>query len=258
MNKPTIRTPAIFSQFPEITAGVTMHSAPLSPGNQFNETNYGTGLLANHYAGDELATQTNAVQAARHALATDLIGPGAVATFVGQVHGATVVEATPGGDANSTVEADGIFTGSANHLLGVVLADCGGVLFYDPDTKLIAAVHSGWRGTKDRIVPTAIAALTARGVVASRLQVYLSPTPCASHYEVGPEFNDYFESKFIFKDGERHYFNNAAAIQAQLEEAGISHIEIDPTCSIEDTHFHSHRRDQPTAGRFVAFIGRRA
>ena len=46
---------------------------------------------------------------------------------------------------------DGIITNKQNLILSTTNADCILLLFFDPITKTIANVHSGWKGTLQRI-----------------------------------------------------------------------------------------------------------
>lgn len=46
---------------------------------------------------------------------------------------------------------DGIYTNVKNHILATVNADCILLMFFDPVKKVIANIHSGWRGTLQRI-----------------------------------------------------------------------------------------------------------
>ena len=58
-------------------------------------------------------------------------------------------------------DADGLVTNQPGLCLTIYYADCIPVLLYDPVKRAIAAVHSGWRGTAQAIVPKAVAKLTA-------------------------------------------------------------------------------------------------
>ena len=46
---------------------------------------------------------------------------------------------------------DGLITNLKNVALATSLADCQGILIYDPNKRIIGNVHSGWRGTVKRI-----------------------------------------------------------------------------------------------------------
>ena len=48
-------------------------------------------------------------------------------------------------------ETDGLITNNRNIMLATTNADCILLLFFDPVKKVIANVHSGWKGTVQRI-----------------------------------------------------------------------------------------------------------
>ena len=48
-------------------------------------------------------------------------------------------------------QTDGLITNKNNIILSTTNADCILLLFYDPKTKTIANIHSGWKGTIKRI-----------------------------------------------------------------------------------------------------------
>lgn len=58
-------------------------------------------------------------------------------------------------------QTDGLITNEAGLCLTIYYADCIPVLLYDPVRRAIGAVHSGWRGTAQDIVPKAIAKMSA-------------------------------------------------------------------------------------------------
>ena len=78
-----------------------------------------------------------------------------------QVHGDTVRAITTA-DVKSDLygklhyEADGMMTAIPGVALVVFSADCIPVLLYDPVRRVIAALHSGWRGTAAGIVTRAV------------------------------------------------------------------------------------------------------
>src|SRR4051812_5439443 len=119
---------------------------------------------------------------------------------VSQVHGDTVVEArerAPAGQLSSvTGEADALFTARSGASVGVKTADCVPILLADPQTKTVAAVHSGWRGTELEITARAVETLVKRGAQASKIQVAIGPCIRSCCYEVSAELGDKFTQKF--------------------------------------------------------------
>jgi polyphenol oxidase len=153
-------------------------------------------------------------------------------------------------------DGDALITNEPNLLLLVKLADCAGVLMHDGVNNVIAAVHSGWRGTKQKIVPKTIDKMSiSYGTNPEDLKVYLSPMAQQKNYEVQSEFIDFFPKSVEIKNG-RYFFSNAVELKFQLVQSGVSpwNIEDSGICTIENSMYHSYRRDGNASGRMAAFI----
>jgi len=106
-----------------------------------------------------------------------------------QVHGASVRHhrAMPPG-LHLAEPCDGHATAVAGVLLAVTTADCVPVSIVDPDTRAVALVHAGWRGSAAGVVERGIEVLVERfGTNPASLRVHLGPAICGECYEVGPE-----------------------------------------------------------------------
>ncbi|MCX6139876.1 MAG: polyphenol oxidase family protein [Candidatus Kapabacteria bacterium] len=174
---------------------------------------------------------------------------------VHQVHGTSVVVT----DARVDVQADGLVTSTPGIVLGVKLADCCGVLLHDPRLRVVAAVHSGWRGTSLNIVEAAIKAMHKHaGSSPDDIRVWLSPCASGTHYEVGWDVYRVL-SAYCKPDGSKWLLDNRAAITKQCLKAGIPAANIGglDVCTMVDRHWHSYRRDGELSGRMLAFIGLR-
>ena len=135
--------------------------------------------------------------------------------------------------------------------VGVRAADCFPVLLRAGSS--VAAVHSGWKGTRLRIVARAVQALGAdpREVTAA-----IGPGIGACCYEVSPELAAEFRHRFgaAAVRGERH-LDLRFCIEAALRDAGVTRIDQVPGCTFCDIGaFFSHRRDKGRTGRHLAFI----
>lgn len=63
---------------------------------------------------------------------------------------------TPEFETKEDGEADGLITKNKNIVLATTNADCILLLFFDPVKKVIANIHSGWKGTLQRISVEAV------------------------------------------------------------------------------------------------------
>ena len=92
---------------------------------------------------------------------------------------------------------DGLITNEKNLLLCTVEADCVPVYFYDPAKEVIAMVHSGWKGTVQKISEVAIQKMRDTfGCNPQNLKVAIGPHICKNCYEVGQDVYDEFVQSF--------------------------------------------------------------
>lgn len=83
---------------------------------------------------------------------------------------------------------DGHVTDREGVLLSVGVADCVPVSIVDPETRVAALVHAGWRGTAAGIVERGINRIVESWQSApERLWLHCGPAICGACYEVGPE-----------------------------------------------------------------------
>lgn len=165
---------------------------------------------------------------------------------------------------------DALVTDIPGIALAVATADCVPVLLYDPDTRAIAAIHAGWRGTVAKIVSATVATLTRRyGTDPAHLYAAIAPCIGVASYEVGDEvvvrfteagFDDTSIMQRNAATGKAH-IDLAAANTDLLLQCGVelSHIEV---CGIDtftacDT-FYSVRALGATTGRFLTGIAMRS
>ena len=107
-----------------------------------------------------------------------------------QVHGAELWIHREGGAPGVLVMDgfDGHVTDRPGLLLSVGVADCVPVSIVDPESRAVALVHAGWRGTAAGIVERAVHRLAESWQgSAERLWLHCGPAICGACYEVGPE-----------------------------------------------------------------------
>lgn len=144
-----------------------------------------------------------------------------------QVHGTKVIHVTQ--PLNQETEGDGLVTQVKGVALGILTADCGPVLFYDPFAGVIGACHAGWVGAKDGIIQETLRAMESLGGKRAQIYAALGPTVQQMSYEVGPEFPEFFQDYDTYflpakKEG-HHYFNLPRYILDQLLKGGVEHID---------------------------------
>jgi hypothetical protein len=118
---------------------------------------------------------------------TAAVYPTAVAYRAKQVHGNQVLRPSlipePVNNDN-LIDGDGMVSERPNQAVWVCTADCTPVLLGDVRTGQVAAIHAGWRGTAQKIVPVAIAQLQAQGSQLEDLRVAMGPAIAGEVYQV--------------------------------------------------------------------------
>ncbi|MGB3494436.1 MAG: peptidoglycan editing factor PgeF [Elainellaceae cyanobacterium] len=81
-------------------------------------------------------------------------------------------------------EADGLIAEANGQTVWVATADCVPALIADTQTGRVAAVHAGWRGTQQKIVPIAVQRLLNQGSQIQNIRVALGPAIAGEVYQV--------------------------------------------------------------------------
>jgi polyphenol oxidase len=168
------------------------------------------GIYASLNCGFGSGDDTGAVSENRARVAAKL-GTGADNLItVRQVHSPRAVLAENPWRPDAAPEADAIVTRVPGLAIGVLSADCTPILFADPEARIVAAAHAGWRGAKSGIIEAVLDSMEAQGASRGRICVSIGPTISQGAYEVGPEF----EASFVEDAPENaKYFARAAADQ---------------------------------------------
>jgi YfiH family protein len=167
-----------------------------------------------------------------------------------QVHSArAVVAAAPFGP--EPPHADALVTRTPGRVCGALAADCAPVLIADPEARVVAAVHAGWRGALGGVVEAAVQAMIAEGAAPERMVAAVGPCIGPTSYEVGMEFFDAFvAASFLnarfFAAGagpQKRLFDLPAYVLARLAAAGVARAEwIGRDTLTEEAWFFSNRR----------------
>lgn len=184
-----------------------------------------------------------------------------------QTHSDQIAVITNENKQHNHVGIDAFITMEQNIGIAVKTADCTPILLFDPIKSIVAAVHSGWRGTIQNIAGKTIEKMV-REFQVSTDSVLAAIGPCIGvhHYEVGEEVASQFRTLFsdnnkVVKEpantSQKARISVSNAILQQLIDAGIKHEHIDfhEICTYDnDGDFHSARRDGPSTGRMVNCI----
>ena len=160
-----------------------------------------------------------------------------------QVHGADVAIVTSSSPLSTP--ADAMATSLPNIALLIQHADCQAGLLFDPEHRIIAAVHSGWRGSVQNIYKATVDRLKAVwGSCEETLIACISPSlgPCHAEFR---NWEDELPSAFIPFRRPGNYFDFWEISRSQLLSCGLAplNIEIASVCTYcHPELFFSYRR----------------
>ena len=184
-----------------------------------------------------------------------------------QIHSPEVVVAETPWASNERPRADAIVTRTPGLAIGISTADCGPVLFADPQARVIGAAHAGWRGALTGVIEATVAAMEKLGAERQRIVAAAGPMIRQPNYEVGQDLIDRFvavESNTVrfFKPTKRPghaMFDLAGFVVSRLRRAKVAEIEDLGHCTYADpAQFYSYRRAthlaEPDYGRHINAI----
>lgn len=159
-------------------------------------------------------------------------------------------------------DGDALITDKISTAIGVFTADCVPILIADTEKNVIAAVHSGWKGTLKCIVSKTIDEMIRQyDIHREDLVICIGPHIRQCCYEVSSELIDEFKSNEIYQNetiSEGRMLSLEKCILVQLKKYGIKNDKIYSlglctSCS-KKFKFHSYRRDTDKQNRLFSFI----
>lgn len=164
---------------------------------------------------------------------------------------------------------DGLITNIKGVALVTSLADCQGIILYDKNKKVIGNIHSGWRGTLNKIVVKAVNILINKyNCNVNDIEAYIYPCIQKCCFEVDEDvkekfinnFNDIKECIKIKKqnnNNQKYYIDTVLINKKELLKLGINknNIHTSNECTkCNNNIYHSYRKEKENSGRNIAFI----
>lgn len=175
--------------------------------------------------------------------------------FQKQVHGNEISFVTGGGISG---ESDALITDKKNLGLAISTADCTPIFIFDKQNKIIAGIHSGWRGTERKILLKVLNKLKNDfNSSPENLIVYIGPSISQKNYEVGKEVAQKFDKKYLIPKSEKFLLNVAGINYDYLLSFGVpkENIQFSSLCTFDAKNLlHSYRRDGIKSGRALGVI----
>lgn len=195
-----------------------------------------------------------AVQANRRRLATAAGLRPTDVVWMRQVHSAHAVTVTEPAE-DDVADTDALVTDRPGLALAVLVADCVPVLLADPEAGVVGVAHAGRVGSAAGVVPSVLTAMTRLGARPERTEALLGPAVCGGCYEVPAAMRTEVAAALPGSGCTTRAgapgLDLRAGLREQLRAQGVTRVDTDPRCTVEDPALFSHRRDGRT-GRLAA------
>ncbi len=186
-----------------------------------------------------------------------------------QIHSSEVLIVDKPWQGTTRPQVDGLVTSKPGLAIGILSADCGPVLFCDPESRVIGAAHAGWKGAIGGVLDSVLQKMESLGAERNRTIAVLGPTISRKNYEVGPEFvqrlmdhDDCTKYLSPSRNTGHAMFDLPAFIVDKLDSLG-ARASWTGQCTYDDEkRFFSYRRKthrgEPDYGRQVSVIALRS
>ncbi|MBO4922950.1 MAG: peptidoglycan editing factor PgeF [Bacteroidales bacterium] len=187
-----------------------------------------------------------------------------------QVHGDRIAVIDKPGLTRADLEGyDAFICKLPGVAIGVRTADCVPILLYDPVQRVVAAIHSGWKGTVLKIAYKVITLMGSDfGCRPADLRAVIGPAIGPDSFQVGPEVVEKFRDAgfpmnqiWSFRgEGDEspmsggHHIDLFKANKWILEESGVRDIQVFDIDTFTDPSFFSARREGTACGRNINAI----
>ena len=183
-----------------------------------------------------------------------------------QTHSSKVVFFNHKREVKNKLLGDAIVTKIPNIGIGILTADCAPILLYEPKKKIIACVHSGWKGSFNKIIENTIQEIKNLNSNIDDLIAVVGPCIKKESYEVRIDFfnkflNEDLANKVFFNKtkNDKYFFDLRGFINKKLSNSGIQNIDnINIDTYTEKKSFYSYRRskfnNEKDYGRCISVI----
>lgn len=183
--------------------------------------------------------------------------------YLKQIHSDKILKYICNDKSIKDEEGDAIITNEKNVIIGVFTADCVPIILIDEDKEVIAAIHSGWKGTFESITLKTIEKMKLEfNTNEINIKAYIGPHIRKCCYEVSEDLKlNFIEKKKTISEEELFDENNLnleVCIVDDLKRAGVKDYNINSlnlcTYCSDDVKLHSYRKSQGSYGRMFSFI----
>ena len=160
----------------------------------------------------------------------------------------------------TNITGDALVTNQKKLPLVIRTADCISLVIYDKEKKVLATVHSGWRGTLNGIVNNTIDTMINKfNCNPSNIEAYLYPSIRNCHFEVDNDVYQLFKLKYndyITKKDTKYLIDLQGIVKSQLTLLGINKIDDSNICTYcNNDKYYSYRFNKTNERNYlIAYI----
>jgi len=167
------------------------------------------------------------------------------------------------------IDTDALTTNKKDKILALTFADCTPIYLFDKNKKVIANIHSGWKGTVKKIAKKSVEFMKEKySSNPEDIICVIGPTISKCHFEVKQDVRDIFYNEFKYmqnidaiieyNEQTKTYFIDTVEINKNLlKEEGIPQDNIidSKVCTYCNSNImHSYRKEGKNSGRNTALI----
>ena len=174
--------------------------------------------------------------------------------LMNQVHSVDAVFIT---DRQDNLPVDALITQTPGLNLTVKTADCAPVLLADSTSRMVAAIHAGWRGAFQGIIENTVLQMIRHGANISTLRAGIGPHIQIQSFEISPDIKALFpatENHFFTEENGKIFFDFDSYVIHRLKRAGVSSIESIGDDTYSDSAYNSFRRDKTKIRQFSSIM----
>ena len=176
--------------------------------------------------------------------------------LMNQIHSADVLELNQRPDELPSVDA--LITTVPNLNLTVKTADCAPVFLVDINTKIIAAIHAGWKGALQGVIETTLLKMLSKGAHISTIRAAIGPHLQKESFQISQDmvklFSENERAKFMSEKAQGVFFDFDAYLIHRLKRVGISNIDSIGLDTYTLNDYNSYRREPNNPARQYSSI----
>ena len=169
-------------------------------------------------------------------------------------HGTSVHQVSSSGIAPL---GDGLITREPNLAILALAADCVPFGLIDPENRIIAVGHAGWRGVLGNVMQSLLDEFKSAGANLNVTQAVVGPAICANCYEVPEQRVDLFREVRPQAIASARNLDLVAGVKSVISSQ-VAQVHEFAGCTLEDLNLFSYRRaaGEPTGrGGLILSIG---